>query len=60
MSTGGAISSLMFFTLGVVVLLAVILLVLQLRKRRNRHPMAGVRERNIGEIRSGKTPERKR
>ena len=58
MSTGGAISSLMFFTLIVVLALAAALAILFFRKRSNRHPMEGVRERNLDEMRRGKPPER--
>ena len=58
MNTGGTISSLMFFTLGTVLVIVAVVAFLFLRKRRNRHPMKDVRERNIGEIRSGKPPER--
>lgn len=58
MSTGGAVSSLMFFTLIIVLLLVVALLVHHLRKRSNRHPMEGVRERNLDEMQRGKPPER--
>ena len=41
----------MFMTLGIGVLLALVLLLWFLRKRSNRHPMEGQRERNINEIR---------
>ena len=58
MTNSQTIPSLMFFTLGAVVLIVAVLLVLHLRKRRNRHPMENVRERNIDEIRRGKQPER--
>lgn len=58
MSTGGAISSLMFFTLIVVLALVATLAIFHFRKRSNRHPMKHVRERNIDEIRSGTPPKR--
>ena len=41
----------MLMTFGVVLVGAIVLLAMFLRKRRNRHPMAGQHERNIGEIR---------
>ena len=50
----------MFFTLIVVLALAVALAVNFFRKRRNRNPMEGVRERNLDEIRRGKPPEKER
>jgi hypothetical protein len=40
-----------FGTLAVGLIIALILLIKFLRKPQNRHPMAGQRERNIGEIR---------
>ncbi len=48
-------------TIGVVLIIAAVLLIKFLRKPGNRHPMAGTRERNIGEIEAdaGK-PERVR
>ena len=60
MSTGGAISSLMFFTLIAVLAIAAALAIHFFRKRSNRHPMEGVRERNLGEMETGKVPERER
>lgn len=60
MSTGGTVSSLMFFTLGAVLLILAVLAISFFRKRRNRHPMENVRERNIEEIRQGKPPEQER
>lgn len=44
------VSVLMFGTLIVVIVLAIALLLHFMRKRGNRHPMAGERERNIDEI----------
>ena len=60
MSTGGTISSLMFFTLIAVLLIAVVVAFRFFRKGKNRHPMEGIRERNTEEIRRGKPPERER
>ncbi len=51
MQNGHPISMLMFGTLAVVVVIAAVLLVRFMRKRENRHPMEGERERNIDEIR---------
>ena len=51
MNAGHPVSLLMFGTFAVVVVIAVFLLVRHLRKPGNRHPMEGVRERNIEEIR---------
>lgn len=42
---------LMFGTLGIVVLIAIILLLRFLRKPQNRHPMKGQPERNYDEMR---------
>ena len=50
------ISTLMFSTLIIGALLGVFLLVKFMRKPDNRHPLEGVRERNIGEIRRGDPP----
>lgn len=58
MAPHNAVPSLMFFTLIGVLVIAVVALLWFLRKRSNRHPMQGVRERNIDEIRDGKPPER--
>ncbi len=51
MQAGHPISLLMFGSLLIALVLAIVLLAAFLRKRRNRHPMAGQRERNIDEIR---------
>ena len=58
MSTGGAISSLMFFTLIAVVVIVAAAAIHFFRKRSNRHPMDGVRERNLDEMRRGEPPRR--
>ena len=58
MGNSVAVPSLMFFTLAVVVILAIGLLVWHLRKPSNRHPMRGQRERNIGEIERGEPPQK--
>ncbi len=52
MEAGHPISLLMFGSLLIPVIIAIVLLAAFLRKRRNRHPMEGQRERNIDEIRS--------
>lgn len=51
MEAGHPVSLLMFGTLVVAILIAVILFARFMRKRRNRHPMAGQPERNIDDIR---------
>jgi hypothetical protein len=51
MQTTDPISLLMFGTLVIALIIAVVMLLRFLRKPANRHPMAGERERNIGEIR---------
>lgn len=51
MQSAQPISMLMFGTLVIGLLIIGILLARFLSKRRNRHPMAGERERNIDEIR---------
>lgn len=58
MSRTELIPSLMFFTIGAIIVVALVLLLRFLRKRSNRHPMEGVRERNIDEIRAGTPPRR--
>lgn len=58
MGTDGAVGSLMFMTLGIALIVAVLALLWFRRKRGNRHPMDGVRERNIEEIRAGDPPRR--
>lgn len=57
MNTDTAVPTLMFFTLGIVLLVGIVVLVRFMRKRSNRHPMDGHRERNIDEIRRGVPPE---
>lgn len=56
MSAGHPVSLLMYGTLGIALLIAVVLLLRFLRKKENRHPMSDVRERNIDEIREGRGP----
>lgn len=56
MSAGHPVSMLMFGTLAIVLILAIVLLLRFLRKGENRHPMSDVRERNIDEIREGRPP----
>lgn len=51
------VPTLMFLTLGIVLLVAIILYIRH-RSKHGAHPMAHQRERNIDEIRTGKTPER--
>lgn len=58
MSTDGTVGSLMFFTLIAALAIAVIALLWFLRKRSNRHPMEGIRERNMEEIRSSEPVRR--
>lgn len=58
MDGDSAISGLMILRLGGVFLIAVVLFVWFMRKRSNRHPMEGVQERNIDEIRAGVPPRR--
>lgn len=58
MSSGTPIALLMFGTLIVVLAIGTALLIHHLRKRSNRHPMDGVRERNIDEMKRGVPPER--
>lgn len=58
MNTDTTVSSLMFFTLIAAAVLAIVMLLWFRRKRSNRHPMEGIRERNIDEIHAGKPPER--
>lgn len=53
-----AVPTLMFVTLGIVLLIGIVLLVRFMRKPQNRHPMENQRERNIGEIRRGDPPQR--
>lgn len=50
------ISTLMFATLIAAALIGAFVLIKFLRKPGNRHPMEGVRERNIGEIQRGDPP----
>lgn len=50
-----SVPSLMFVTLGIVVLILVVLLV-RYHSRNDSHPMRGKRERNIDEIRRGVPP----
>lgn len=50
------ISTLMFATLIAAALIGAVLLIRHMRKPENRHPMDGIRERNIGEIRRGDPP----
>ena len=58
MSTDTTVGSLMMFTLIAVLAILLIAVVHFLRKRKNRHPMEGVQERNIDEIRAGEPPRR--
>jgi cbb3-type cytochrome oxidase subunit 3 len=51
MSGQEMVSSLGFGTLIIVLIIALVLYLNFMRKPRNRHPMDGERERNIGEIR---------
>lgn len=51
MQAAHPISLLMFGTLLVVVVIIAVLMIRFFRKRENRHPMEGKRERNIDEIR---------
>lgn len=51
MSGQEMISSLGFGTLIIVLIIALVVFLIFLRKPRNRHPMDGEHERNIGEIR---------
>lgn len=51
MGNGHPISLLMFGTLAIGLVIVVVLALRFLRKPQNRHPMDGVRERNIDEIR---------
>lgn len=55
MNSGQPISFLLFGTLGVVILIAVVLL-LRFRAKQPHHPMDGQRERNIDEIRNEAPP----
>ena len=57
MGTGTAVGSLIFVTLGIVLLLIIVALVWHIRKRSNRKPMEGIRERNFAEMKAGKPPE---
>lgn len=50
MNSSDLTATLMFGTLGIVLLIAIVLLLRFLRRPANRHPMAGQRERNIGEV----------
>ena len=52
------LSTLMFATLIVGAAIGLFVLIKFLRKPGNRHPMEGVRERNIGEIERGEPPRR--
>ena len=56
MQEGHPVSLLMFGTLAIALILAVVILLRFLRKKGNRHPMSDVRERNIDEIREGRGP----
>lgn len=56
MSAGHPVSLLMFGSLGIVLILAIVMLLRFLRKKENRHPMSDVRERNIDEIRDRRGP----
>lgn len=51
MGIGTPIPWLMFMTLGVVIIVAIVLFARFMRKPQNHHPMRGQRERNIEEIR---------
>jgi hypothetical protein len=55
MNLASPISLLMFVTLAAALAIALALFVGFMRKRKNRHPMAGQPERNIDEIR-GEAP----
>ena len=56
MSAGHPVSLLMFGTLAIALIIAIAMLLWFLRKGENRHPMSDVRERNIDEIRDGRSP----
>ena len=56
MMSSTAVPTLMFLTLGIVLVIAIVVLARFMRKRSNRHPMAGKQERNIDEIRRGVPP----
>lgn len=56
MSAAHPVSLLMFGTLAIALVIAVVMLLRFLRKKENHHPMRDVRERNIGEIRDGRGP----
>jgi hypothetical protein len=57
MASTGFLSSLNLGTLVVVLLIAVAALAFFLRKRSNRHPLEGRRERNVGaDLDAGRTP----
>ena len=56
MNAGHPVSMLMFGTLAIVLVLAIVVLLRFLRRKENRHPMSDVRERNIDEIREGRPP----
>ena len=56
MLSSTAVPMFMFGTLGVVLLIGIVLILRFYRKRENRHPMAGQRERNTDEIRRGVPP----
>lgn len=60
MDTNDTVGSLMFFTLIAVALIAVVMLVVFLQRRSNRHPMKGQPERNSAEIEAHVMPERDR
>ncbi len=59
-NTGGMAPGLMLYTLIVVLVLLVVALLWFRRKRSNRHPMEGIRERNMDEIKAGKPPRPER
>ena len=56
MNPGHPLSLLIYVTFAAVLAVAVALLSSFMRKRRNRHPMAGQPERNIEEIRRDAPP----
>ncbi|NIJ07021.1 uncharacterized membrane protein YuzA (DUF378 family) [Sphingomonas vulcanisoli] len=58
MHNSTAVSTLVFATLGIALVIAIFLLIRFLRKPSHRHAMENQRERNIDEIQRGVPPER--
>lgn len=58
MNTSTAVPSLMFMTLGVVFVIALVFFIWHMRKRSNRRPMEGIRERRQDEMERGVPPRK--